>query len=371
MKSEANYGTLPLSLTDEGNLLRLLLLDQRKLPYKTEYFDATTFENCCTAIKDMIVRGAPSIGCVAAFGLAMQSIRLAERHALKSDFLLALDQACLVIQATRPTAVNLMNATNVIKDKAHSLNLNDTSEIANELMFEAKRYMQESIDVNKKLSDFGVELVPDKAGILTHCNAGSIAACGWGTALGVMRSAQMAGKNIQAFVGETRPRQQGARLTMWELAQDNIPATLICDTMTGHFMKEKCIDMIVVGADRICSNGDTANKIGTYNLAVLAKYHNIPFYVAAPLSTFDPELASGDLIPIEVRDQSEITHIADLEHRVSVTIENAKAHNPAFDVTPASLINAFITEAGILRPPFEDSIARLALGKGVLDNARV
>ncbi len=355
MKSEVNYGTLPLSLTDEGNLL---LLDQRKLPYKTEFFDATTFENCCIAIKDMIVRGAPSIGCVAAFGLAMEGVRLAEKFSQKSEFLRALDQACLVIQATRPTAVNLMNATNVIKNKAHSLGLDNTGQIANELMLEAKRYMQESIDVNKKLSDYGVDLVPDKAGILTHCNAGSIAACGWGTALGVMRSAQMAGKNIQAFVGETRPRQQGARLTMWELAQDNIPATLICDTMTGHFMKEKSIDMIVVGADRICANGDTANKIGTYNLAVLAKYHNIPFYVAAPLSTFDPELASGDLIPIEVRDGAEVTHIADLDNRVSVTIADAKTHNPAFDVTPASLIHAFITEAGILRPDFKQSISR-------------
>ena len=364
MNLVSNYGTLPLSYTDEGNLL---LLDQRKLPYKTEYFDATSFENVCIAIKDMIVRGAPSIGCVAAFGLAMEAIRLAEKHKQKEDFLLALDEACLVLQATRPTAVNLMNATNVIKDKAHFLATKNTKEIADQLMLEAKRYMQESIDVNKKLSDYGVELVPQNASILTHCNAGSIAACGWGTALGVMRSAKLAGKNIQAFVGETRPRQQGARLTMWELAQDNIPATLICDTMTGHFMKEKSIDMIVVGADRICANGDTANKIGTYNLAVLAKHHNIPFYVAAPLSTFDPDLESGDLIPIELRDQSEVTHIADLDNQVSVTIENAKAHNPAFDVTPASLIHAFITEAGILRPPFKDSIATLGLARALLD----
>lgn len=354
MNLVSNYGTLPLSLTDEGNLL---LLDQRKLPYKTEYFDATSFEDVCIAIKDMIVRGAPSIGCVAAFGLAMESVRLAAKHNQKREFLLALDQACLVLQATRPTAVNLMNATNVIKDKAHSLDLEDTNGIAKQLMLEAKSYMQESIEVNKKLSDYGVELVPQKASILTHCNAGSIAACGWGTALGVMRSAQLAGKNIQAFVGETRPRQQGARLTMWELAQDKIPATLICDTMTGHFMKEKSIDMIVVGADRIARNGDTANKIGTYNLAVLAKHHNIPFYVAAPLSTFDPELASGDLIPIEMRNQVEVTHISDLEHEVGVTIENAKAHNPAFDVTPANLIHAFITEAGILKPDFKRSIS--------------
>jgi len=356
---------------DEGNLLRLLLLDQRKLPYKTEYFDATTFDHVCIAIKDMIVRGAPSIGCVAAFGLAIESLRLAETNSKRENFLQALDAACLVLQATRPTAVNLMNATNVIKDKAHSLNLEDTKKIAEELLLEAKRYMQESIDVNKKLSDFGVELVPDNAGILTHCNAGSIAACGWGTALGVMRSAQIAGKNIQAYVGETRPRQQGARLTMWELEQDQIPATLICDTMTGHFMKERNIDMIVVGADRIAQNGDTANKIGTYNLAVLANYHNIPFYVAAPLSTFDFDLESGDLIPIEVRDQSEVTHIADLENQVSVTTLNAKAHNPAFDVTPASLIHAFITEAGILRPDFKESIAGLALRRAVLDNLSV
>lgn len=340
-------------------MLKLFLLDQRKLPYKIEHFDATSFEDVCFAIKEMIVRGAPSIGAVAAFGLAFEAERLSKKFSEKEQFLEKLDEACFVLQKTRPTAVNLMWATNKIKEKAHdnSMNWAGPAEIATELMFQASQLMREHIEVNKKLSEYGVELVPDKAGILTHCNAGSIAACGWGTALGVMRSAGFAGKKIEAYVGETRPRQQGARLTMWELEQDQIPATLICDTMTGHFMKEGKIDLVIVGADRICSNGDTANKIGTYNLAVLAKHHNIPFYVAAPLSTFDPELKSGDLIPIENRNGKEVTHVEDLENKVCVTTANARTQNPAFDVTPNELIHAFITEAGILRPDFKQSIS--------------
>lgn len=344
-------------------MLKLMLLDQRKLPYKIEHFDATAFDDVCFAIKEMIVRGAPSIGAVAAFGLAMEAERLSRVESDRNIFLEKLDLACQILQKTRPTAVNLMWATNKLRQKAldDGMSWASPAEIASELMFQASQLLHEHIEVNKKLSEYGMELVPDNAGILTHCNAGSIAACGWGTALGVMRSAQMSGKKIEAYVGETRPRQQGARLTMWELEQDEIPATLICDTMTGHFMKQGKIDLVIVGADRIAANGDTANKIGTYNLAVLASHHNIPFYVAAPLSTFDPELENGELIPIEYRDGQEVTYISDLENKVGISTANARVQNPAFDVTPAHLIHAFVTEAGILRPDFKQSIGKLGL----------
>ena len=330
----------------------------------TEYFDATAFDDMLFAIEEMVVRGAPSIGVAAAYGLAWEAERLT-RNTDPAHFLETLEDRAKRLKATRPTAVNLAWAVDLMIREAHMLfeRLNagasrrDLEQVAIELKKLAVEILNEHIEINKRLSDFGAALVADKAQILTHCNAGSLAACGWGTALGVIRSAFIQGRQPTVLVDETRPRQQGARLTMWELSQDNIPATLVCESMAGHLMQSGKVNMVIVGADRIARNGDTANKIGTYNLAVLAKYHDIPFYVAAPLSTFDADLESGACIPIEHRSEAEVTSMAG----VQLTVSGARAYNPAFDVTPADLITAIITEAGILRRPFKESI-QSALG---------
>lgn len=349
---ELGVGTLPV-LVGDGD--RVLLIDQRKLPGQTEYFDATKFDDMLLAIGDMVVRGAPSIGVAAAFGLAWEADRIAMRVSDKKQFLLELSEQGKKLKETRPTAVNLAWAVELIEKKARTLidaGSLDTKEVAAELKKLATEELDHHIDRNRTLSELGAELVPQDAQILTHCNAGSLATCGWGTALGVIRSAHLHGRKVSVFVDETRPRNQGAKLTMWELAQDRIPATLVCDSMAGHLMKSGKVNMVITGADRIAVNGDSANKIGTYNLAVLAKFHGIPFYIAAPLSTIDPTLESGAGIPIEHRDESEITTM----HDRSITIDGARAFNPAFDVTPHELIAAIITEAGVLRADFTKSI---------------
>jgi methylthioribose-1-phosphate isomerase len=347
-------GVLPIKVEDE----RLLLVDQRKLPHEFCYFDASSHDQMVFAIKDMVVRGAPSIGVAAAFGLAFEARRLASNlnEPNKTDFLHQFNQAKDELNQTRPTAVNLRWATErmaKIAEVSFAKGLS-CAETASQIYSEAETILSEHLSANLAISQYGSLLVQPGARIITHCNAGGLAACGYGTALGVIRAAHFAAKNISVYVDETRPRNQGAKLTMWELAQDLVPSTLVCDSMSGHLMSRGQIDMVITGADRIALNGDSANKIGTYNLAVLAHYHKIPFYIAAPLSTFDRNLEDGKTIPIEERDQSEVLTI----DGAPTSVPGAQAFNPGFDVTPAKLIAGIITEAGVLRPDYVASISK-------------
>lgn len=348
-----DIGAMPVIFTGDG---RLLLIDQRSLPEKEELVDATDFDTMCRAIVDMVVRGAPSIGVAASFGLSLRARSLAEEGASLEAFIEKLDQARKTIQETRPTAVNLMWETDRVFELAARLSAEagrTPEEIAGALVELSEMTLAEHIEINRRLSEYGKEVVGQGARVITHCNAGSLATCGWGTALGVIRSAHFDGRNPRVLVDETRPRNQGARLTMYELTRDGIPCTLICDSMAGHLMKSGEVDLVITGADRIARNGDSANKIGTYSLAVLASHHKIPFYIAAPLSTFDRNLPGGEEIPIEHRNPSEVTSFDGHPN----TVAGAQALNPAFDVTPAELIAGIICEAGILRPPYGDSIA--------------
>ncbi|MBZ0188694.1 MAG: S-methyl-5-thioribose-1-phosphate isomerase [Candidatus Obscuribacterales bacterium] len=351
--SDIGTGALPVVFSKDR---RILLVDQRCLPHSETFFDATDFDDMCLAISDMVVRGAPSIGVAAALGLAMKSSVLAFQAKNALEFMFLLSEAKVKIQNTRPTAVNLKWETDRVYELADKLVKQGDltlSVVAEKLIELSKKTISDHIEINKTLSEFGKVLIKPNASVLTHCNAGSLATGGWGTALGVIRSAYIDGANPSVFVDETRPRNQGARLTMWELTRDKIPCTLICDSMAGHLMKAGKIDLVITGADRIALNGDAANKIGTYSLAVLANHHQIPFYIAAPLSTFDRHLKSGDDIPIEHRSESEITLI---EGRPN-TVAEGRALNPAFDVTPAALIASIVCEKGVLRRPFEKSIA--------------
>jgi methylthioribose-1-phosphate isomerase len=354
---QLDIGVLPLVLDGD----KVMLVDQRHLPHKLEMFDATSLDDMCFAITDMVIRGAPSIGVAAAFGLACEAVRLSKTSDNKADFLKRLDQARMRLQSTRPTAVNLRWATDKLFNEVTERGQNnaDVHTLANTAIKCAKDMLAEHINTNRILSDFGAELIEPNSAIMTHCNAGSLAACGWGTALGVIRSAAIKGLNPSVYVDETRPRNQGSKLTVWELHQDKIPATLVCDSMSGHLMADGKVQIVITGADRIAANGDSANKIGTYNLAVVAKYHNVPFYIAAPLSTFDATIESGKSIPIEERHASEITSFGG----VSTSMEGVKVYNPAFDVTPAQLIAGIITECGVLRPPYQQSIAKALQSK--------
>jgi methylthioribose-1-phosphate isomerase len=350
---QLQIGLLPLKFTGQ----KLMLVDQRKLPGRLEYFDATKFEDICFAIKEMVVRGAPSIGVCAAFGLALEAERGAASASSDTDFMVKMTGAAAILNATRPTAVNLRWGIERIMTGLSQALGTSSGETASHIaaqaaIVDAQLILDEHIASNRAIGEFGNQLLPDQCNVITHCNAGSLATCGWGTALGVIRSAHFAGKQVSVFVDETRPRNQGANLTMWELNEDKIPAILVCDSMSGHIMLTKKIDCIIVGADRIALNGDTANKIGTYNLAVLARYHNIPFYIAAPLSTFDANLQDGSMIPIEQRSPDEVVTQAGQ----SITVPGAAAYNPAFDVTPSSLISAIITDMGILKAPYFESI---------------
>jgi len=343
---------------------KVMLLDQRALPKAVLWVDATGLTEMCDAISNMTVRGAPSIGVAAAFGLACQASRIACDYDGSEPFLAELDKARRRLQATRPTAVNLRWGLEEVYSFIEE-NLCGTCGETPALIAAsdsavnfAQEMLERHVADNMKLSEFGAALVPDNANIITHCNAGPLATSGWGTALGVIRTAAMHGKKIHVYADETRPRNQGAKLTMWELHEDKIDATLICDSMSGHVMSSRKIDLVVVGADRIAANGDTANKIGTYNLAVVANFHNVPFYVAAPLSTIDPHISSGAQIPIEERDSKEVTTLEGLP----TTVEGARAYNPAFDVTPHELITGIITETGVLAPPYTESI-KSARGK--------
>jgi len=338
--------------TDEG----VRMLDQRILPTEEKYLMLRSYEEVADAIKKMVVRGAPAIGVSAAMGLALgakQSVGTAIAD-LEFDF----DYMCEVMAATRPTAVNLFWAIERMRDcfRRAKAETSDVEEVKQRLVSEAQKIFAEDIEANRSLGRFGGELIPDGATVLTHCNAGALATAGdYGTALGVIRGARDAGKRVAVIADETRPFLQGSRLTAWELAKDEIPVTIITDNMAGHIMKQGKVDAVVVGADRIAANGDTANKIGTYMVAVLARQHDIPFYVAAPISTLDLTLASGEEIPIEERDAREVTHVRD--HQLAP--DGVEVHNPAFDVTPNELIAAIITDKGVARHPFTESLRKL------------
>lgn len=331
----------------------LKLIDQTKLPTERVIVDCKTYEDVAKAIVDMIVRGAPAIGVSAAYGIAIGA--MAVEMESKDEFFSELGKICDVLRQTRPTAVNLFWAVDRIYKKADQNRDKSIEEIKNIIMKEAMKMDLEDVEANKAIGTHGAALIRDNFTILTHCNAGALATCDYGTALGVIRIAQEQGKNIRVFADETRPYLQGARLTAWELQQDGIPVTLICDNMAGHFMKLGKIDCAIVGADRIALNGDTANKIGTYSVAVLAKENNIPFYVAAPTSTIDFEMETGESIPIEERKAEEITHIKGIQ----IAPEGIDVMNPAFDVTPARYITAIITEKGVVYPPFKENIKKL------------
>jgi methylthioribose-1-phosphate isomerase len=326
---------------------KLRILDQSRLPREQIFADLDNYHDVVLAIEEMRVRGAPAIGVAAAYGIALGASVI--KTANKDEFLAQLNQVMQTFAASRPTAVNLFQAINRMKKAARG---DGIAEINKSLVNEAKRIHQEEITATRQLSQLGAELVKDGFALLTHCNAGPLATAGYGTALGVIKAAKDQGKTVSVFATETRPLLQGARLTTWELRQEGIPVTLITDSMAGYFMQQGKIDCVIVGADRIAANGDAANKIGTYTLAVLAKENRIPFYVAAPTSTVDLSLSSGDKIPIEERSPDEVTHI----QGVPIAPEGIGAANPAFDVTPHTYITAIITEKGVVRGPYTEGL---------------
>ncbi|NLX91282.1 MAG: S-methyl-5-thioribose-1-phosphate isomerase [Firmicutes bacterium] len=332
----------------------LYLLDQRLLPGKETYLPCRSAHDVAESIKNMVVRGAPAIGIAAAFGMVLAARNLLssmtdqqDSSALPPYFLEKLREAAILLKETRPTAVNLAWAVGRIMEKAEKLGAETPDKVQKELEAEAKKLYAEDIEINKRIGRWGAELIQDGSTVLTHCNAGALATAGYGTALGVIRSAFFQGKKIRVFADETRPFLQGSRLTVWELKKEKIPVTLIVDSAAGYYMSKKRIHCVVVGADRVAANGDTANKIGTYSLAVLAKENNIPFYVAVPFSTFDFSIDSGSDIIVEERDSGEVTHL----NNALLTVPGISVGNPAFDITPASLISAFITEYGVLHAP--------------------
>jgi methylthioribose-1-phosphate isomerase len=329
----------------------VVMIDQTRLPRVEEYVTCATYEEVADAIKRMVIRGAPAIGVAAAMGVALGALKT-DAARLDAEF----PKICDTLAATRPTAVNLFWAIDRMKRLYESLKGRPAEEIRERMIAEAKLVHAEDIEINRAIGRHGAPLVPDGKTVLTHCNAGALATAGYGTALGVIRAAVESGKKVEVFADETRPFLQGARLTVWELQQDGIPTKLITDNMAGHFLKSGRIGCVVVGADRIARNGDVANKVGTYSLAVLAKENNVPFYVAAPVSTLDMTLASGDLIPIEQRAASEVTEV----FGVPLAPEGTEAENPAFDVTPARYVTAIITEKGVARAPYEESLPALA-----------
>ena len=327
------------------------MVDQTVVPYEYKYVDIKTGQEMYDAIQNMIVRGAPAIGIAGAHGVALYAQELAKEITSREEFVEKLIERSKYLESSRPTAVNLRWAVEnqlELIEKSKS----DIMGIVKELVENGIKLELEDIEINKKIGNYGAEVVPKGATILTHCNAGALATVGYGTALGVVRSAYANDNTIKVFADETRPRQQGARITTFELVMDKIPVTLITDGMCSYFMKKGMIDMVVVGADRIAANGDTANKIGTYTVAIAAKYHNVPFYIAAPLSTIDTRIKTGDEIPIEERSHEEVTHI----NGKRICAEGVNIINPGFDVTPNELISGIITEVGILKPDFKASI---------------
>ena len=335
---------------------RLRILDQTKLPQEQSFMSLANYHDVVLAIKEMRVRGAPAIGVAAAYGIALGAQGIKSRG--KAEFFSQFDQILQAFSASRPTAVNLFRAIGRMrKITATGSTITEMKEI---LINEAKRIHQEEIDASRRLSQVGAELIKDSFTILTHCNAGTLATAGYGTALGVIKAAKEQGKEVSVIATETRPLLQGARLTTWELRQENIPVTLVTDSMAGYFMHQGKIDCVIVGADRIAANGDVVNKIGTYALAVLAEENDIPFYVAAPNSTIDFSVPSGDRVPIEERNPREVTHI----QGIPIAPEGVKAANPAFDVTPHNYISTIITERGIIKEPYERELMKIARRQG-------
>ncbi|WP_027715327.1 S-methyl-5-thioribose-1-phosphate isomerase [Desulfuromonas sp. TF] len=331
----------------------LKMIDQRRLPTEELWLEYTEYRGVAEAIRSMVVRGAPAIGVAAAFGAAFGA-----RDVAADDFETfwpTFEEVCAHLAATRPTAVNLFWALDRMKAYARANRNLPLDELKLRLLDEAAAIAQEDDRINRTMGRFGEPLIPQEARVLTHCNAGALATGGYGTALGVIRAAVEAGKKVAVLADETRPFLQGSRLTAWELARDNIPVTLICDNMAGYLMSKGEIDCVIVGADRIAANGDVANKIGTYTVAVLAKEHGLPFYVAAPISTIDFSIPDGSHIPIEERDAREVTHSGDRR----MAPEGIAVRNPAFDVTPARLVSAIITERGVVQGDYLQGLKEL------------
>jgi methylthioribose-1-phosphate isomerase len=329
----------------------VVMIDQTRLPFEETYVTCRTYEEVAEAIRGMVIRGAPAIGVAAAMGVALGML-----HANEGQLDQEMETICDALARTRPTAVNLFWGIERMKRLYAGVRGQPAGEIRRRLVEEARAVREEDIAINRAIGRNGAVLVPDHKTVLTHCNAGALATAGYGTALGVVRAAIESGKQVDVFADETRPFLQGARLTVWELQHDGIPVTLITDNMAGHFMKSGRIGCVVVGADRIAANGDVANKIGTYAVAVLAKENGVPFFVAAPISTLDLTLGSGDEIPIEQRAASEVTHVFGRP----VAPAGTAVENPAFDVTPWRYVNAIVTERGVARAPYEESLRKLA-----------
>jgi methylthioribose-1-phosphate isomerase len=336
--------------TDDG----VRMIDQRLLPTREVYNTYRDYKDLAEAIRSMVIRGAPAIGVAAAMGIAL-GVQTARANSV-ADLDPQFQEMCAVLTATRPTAVNLFWAVERMKRVYQRVRSTGIKEVETTLIREALLIQEEDVRANREMGRLGQELIPGDARVLTHCNAGALATAGFGTALGVIRAAVEAGKRVQVYADETRPFLQGARLTAWELMKDEIPVTVIADSMAGHIMRKGEIDCVIVGADRIAANGDVANKIGTYSVAVLAKENQIPFYVAAPVSTIDLAIPDGSHIPIEERDPDEIRRI----QGVAVTPEEVGVANPAFDVTPHRYVSAIITERGVARPPYVETLREVA-----------
>jgi len=339
-----------LEWTDSG----VRFIDQTKLPLEETYVNCTTYQQVADVIRNMVVRGAPAIGVAAAMGIAL-GVKTSNAGNI-NDLRRELNVICDTMAKTRPTAVNLFWAIRRMRQKFESLQVRPVPQIKQALIEEAQRMHAEDIAINQAMGRHGATLMPASGSVLTHCNAGALATAGYGTALGVIRAAIKSGEKIHVYADETRPFLQGSRLTAWELTKDNIPTTVISDNMAGAMMLQGKIGAVIVGADRIAANGDVANKIGTYTVAVLAKEHGIPFYVAAPISTVDLETPDGKGIPIEQRNPEEVSHIAGK----AITPPGVQIENPAFDVTPAAYVTAIVTERGIARAPYAESLAALA-----------
>ncbi|ADU64905.1 translation initiation factor, aIF-2BI family [Desulfurispirillum indicum S5] len=340
------------TLRFDSSSSELHLLDQRILPHQTAYIRCRTHGEVADAITTMVVRGAPAIGVAAAYGVYLGAL-----EALKNQESIShtMEQVFALLAASRPTAVNLFWAIEKMRRVSERHMTADPQIWRQALLEEALRIHADDVESNRRMGAYGAPLLPAGGGVLTHCNAGALATAGYGTALGVIRSAVSAGRGIQVYATETRPFLQGARLTAFELLQDNIPVTLLCDNMVGSLMAQGKIQAVVVGADRIAANGDTANKIGTYTIAIVAKEHGIPVYIAAPCSTIDLQIASGDQIVIEQRDPAEVTHLQG--HHIAAA--GVQVENPSFDVTPARFISAIITDKGVAYPPYRETLAQL------------
>lgn len=332
---------------------QVVMIDQRKLPMHERYVVCKDYRSVIRAIKALVIRGAPAIGVAAAMGVALGSVKI--RTTRIDHFKTRFDAVCHDMVAARPTAVNLAWAVERMRQVADQTSHGGVKEVKSRLVEEAEKILEEDIAINRAMGHHGQKLLKDGSRVLTHCNAGALATGGYGTALGVVRAAVEAGKRIEVFADETRPFLQGSRLTAWELKESGIPVTVITDNAAGYFMQHGKVDAVIVGADRIAANGDVANKIGTYMVAVLAKTHRVPFYVAAPVSTVDLSTRRGQDIPIELRDQTEVTHFQGRR----IAPPGVVAGNPAFDVTPHRYVSAIITEKGVVTPRFKSQLKRL------------